>query len=273
MNEHYFGRCAAMRPAGGRSGEPRGAVVTRNTLPRELRAFTLIELLTVVAIIGILTAISMPAVRSLGKNNDQSQGANLVRSMISTARSIAISQHRMAGVVFFEETSKYSMPVHGGQTAMQLIVEEFNQGTFTAPGAGMTGFSYYNTGRQYLPAGVKLAALTDASGTNVETGDAAARCILFDANGQLIMLKGLATYDPSASTKAGEYPTAFGDWKFLLPNGKLLDNTTPKVAPASSPGFFLYNKSEYEAAKDKITWLKKNSTVIIVNGNTGGVLR
>src|SRR5436305_1730209 len=79
---------------------------------RPHRAFSLIELLTVMAIIAILAALTLPAIKSLAKSNDQSQATNLVRSLIGSARSIAIAQHRMAGVVFFEESTQYSRPVN-----------------------------------------------------------------------------------------------------------------------------------------------------------------
>jgi prepilin-type N-terminal cleavage/methylation domain-containing protein len=252
-------------------------------------AFTLIELLTVMAIIALISAISVPAIRAVSKSNDLSQATSLVRTMITSAQGVAMAQHRTAGVVFFEETSKFSLPVHKGQTAVQIIVEAFDQ---TGVQSGCTGFAYYNTARQYLPHGVQLAALTDMmSSGNVEAGEITnllARCILFDANGQLILQKNLATiYDPlnppaPFTSNPGSYPRAYGDWNFLTPGGIRLDAATldPTLSnsPASSPGFFLFNKAEYDGQPSappsvRSDWLKKNATVVIVNGNTGGILK
>jgi prepilin-type N-terminal cleavage/methylation domain-containing protein len=233
-------------------------------------AFTLIELLVVIAIIALLAGITIPAVRSLSKSNDQSQSVDLVRSMLSNARAIAIAQHRMAGVVFFEETAAYSLPVNANQTTMQLFVEDYNQAQYAPlnPPAGVVFFVKYSTVRQYLPAGVKLAALTDL-GSNIETGDAAsansARAILFDADGAMLLRSGLLTPPPgSGGSNQGTYPTAYGDWKFT------------GLASQSSPGFFLYSKTDYDAqpaGAGRVTWLINNATVVIVNANTGGVLR
>src|SRR4051794_40571748 len=121
------------------------------------RAFTMIELLVVMAIIVILISIAVPAARSLSKNNDENQATNLVRSMISNARAIAISQHRAAGVVFFEETTRFSRPANSGQTAMQIFVEDFDQLRYPPHPAGLTFYMYYSTGRTYLPGGVRVA--------------------------------------------------------------------------------------------------------------------
>ena len=193
-------------------------------------AFTVIELLVVMAIIAIIATISIPAVRSISKNNDENQAGNIVRSMVSSARAIAIAQHRMAGVVFFEETANYSRPVNSSQTAMQIFVEDFNP---PAAANGVTVFVYYSTARQYLPNGIKLATLSDnmvagGSGINMAENNNASvnrtRAILFDSNGQLVTRFGLATYDPGpGGSNQGQYPTAFGDWRFLTPAGRFPD--------------------------------------------------
>jgi prepilin-type N-terminal cleavage/methylation domain-containing protein len=226
---------------------------------RELFAFTLIELLVVIAIIVVISSIALPALRNIAKSNDQGQATSLLRGVISSARANALSQHRMAGVVFFEESTQYSQPVHRSRTAVQLIVEAYDQSSF-APGT--IGCEYFSAARQYLPEGVKLAALTDNPTINVETGDTGARVILFDANGELVLRGGLVTLPPSGPP--GAYPMAYGDWRLV-----------GTINSRSSPGFFLYNKVEYDNQPDdqKINWLKRNSTVILVNANTGGVLR
>jgi type II secretory pathway pseudopilin PulG len=243
----------------------------RTRRPRS-RAFTLIELLAVIGIIILLVGITIPAIKSLSKSNDQSQSVNLVRSMISTARAIAISQHRPVGVVFFEESPTYSLPVNSNRTAMQLFIEDYNQVSVVAG----TRYVYYSTAREYLPAGVKLASLSDA-GSFVEAGDptstSPARAILFDANGQLLLRGGLCSWLTNGGT-AGQYPKAYGDWNFIGYSTGNLPNGQPGNS-YSSPGFFLFSKAEYDAqpAASKAAWLKKNASVIIVNSNTGGVLR
>ncbi|HEY4330478.1 MAG TPA: prepilin-type N-terminal cleavage/methylation domain-containing protein, partial [Phycisphaerae bacterium] len=90
-------------------------------------AFTLLELLVVIAVLVVLCGMTMPAIKSLTRGNGISQASNQVRAAISQARAIAIAQHRQAGIVFFDETSQYSLPVNTTQTAFQIIIEDYNQ--------------------------------------------------------------------------------------------------------------------------------------------------
>ena len=281
------------------------------------RAFTLIEVLVVIGIIAILSAIAFPAIKALTKSNDHSQASNVVRAYLSTARNLAISQQRMAGVVFFEETSDVSSPSHDGQTAMQLIVEDYNQRrngplnqdydyqTSNSPRStvnpdqnihvidyGMTVFIHYSADRQYLPRGMKVATLENIGSTGSLTTTQSARAIVFDAHGNLVFLRGLATPSPGLSGVPGTYPWAYRNWNFLpatVPTGTLQD---PKILDPtyqvlientiSSPGFFLYSKLDYDDAvgtkviiddATSTNWLKNHSDVIIVNSYTGNVLR
>ena len=71
----------------------------RNSLQRpqlgcliKMPAFSLVELLTVMAVIVVLMALAVPAVTSLSKSNRLSTAGRLVSNLLTTARSEAINQ-------------------------------------------------------------------------------------------------------------------------------------------------------------------------------------
>jgi len=246
---------------------------------RRHAAFTIIELLVVMTVIVILVSISIPAVRAVSVGNSRRQAENQIRAMLVQARSIAIAQHRQTGVVFFEETAKYARPVRGGQTAMQIFIEDYDQAQYT-PDPKNTVFVAYSPGRDYLPEGVRVAALNDDVSRGLMNGDEASaslgrtRAILFNAEGKLETRHGLARPDLSPANSPGKYPWAMGDWMFTTKRG------SPSVG-VSSPGVFIYDAIEY--AEQNIpadqsgdirrdAWIKHHSTVILVNGNTGGLI-
>jgi len=258
------------------------------------------ELLVVIGIVVLLAAMSVPAIRSLTKSNDQSQAVNLVRSMLDTARSIAVSQHRQAGVVFFEETTLYSRPVNANQTAMQVIVEDYDQAQYQPVLANFTVFVPYSPARQYMPAGVRVVTMQDLSGvasdmsqTGASSGNRRGRVVVFDANGQLLLRSGISS--PLSQTAMsqpgqgpGKYPTSMGDWMFVSPAGQFPPTISSSAWSAvnssgdrSAPGVFLFNQAEFDAqfpagnnATDQARsqWLVSHADVVIVNANTGTVL-
>jgi len=250
---------------------------TRNSKLETRRAFTLIELLTVIAIITILTAITVPAVKALTADNTRLQAAGQVRAYLSQARAIALAQHRQAGVVFFDETPKYALPVHGDQTAMQLFVEDYDQAQYN-PDPRNTVFVALSFARDYLPAGLTVATLNDDVARGVTTGDEASaslgrtRAVLFDVQGRLITRHGLAR--PDLSGGAGSYPYALGDWLFTTKKGD------PSVG-ISSPGVFLYDAQEFQAQNipadhtgdaARGAWIKSHASLVLINANTGALL-
>jgi prepilin-type N-terminal cleavage/methylation domain-containing protein len=262
--------------------------------PKFARAFTLIELLTVVAIIAVISVIAVPAIAALTKDNSRVQAGNQVRAYLSMARSLALAQHRMVGVVFFEETGDHALPVHGGRTAMQLFAEDFDQrrAEYRTSGGkypgdvGNTVFVAYSTAREYLPAGMRVAALNDDPARQAMTGDdktatlsrpegtrGVTRAVLFDGQGQVIARHGLARPDQGTGA-AGTYPRAYGDWNFATKTGD-------SHMGVSSPGVFLYDAVGYAAegfaggrAGDEArnAWLKGHANVVVVNANTGALL-
>jgi prepilin-type N-terminal cleavage/methylation domain-containing protein len=249
---------------------------TQSFMPR--CGFTLIELMAVVGIVILLAGITFPAVRTLTRGNAVSQAHNQISSYLIQARAIAMAQHRQAGVVFFRETPDHASPFHGGQIAMQIFVEDYDQQTVPAHNPRNTLFMQYSTAREYLPAEVAVGALNDMPTKLVINEDSTGGhnlTILFDSTGQLITRHGVARRNLPSSGTPGSYPWALADWHFASQGTVNSDNSSNGI---SSPGIFLYDAAAFEsqpiaigAAGDKARgeWIKKNASVITVNANTG----
>jgi prepilin-type N-terminal cleavage/methylation domain-containing protein len=80
-----------------------------SNLPSDLRlarhtAFTLVELLVVMAIIGVLAAIGIPAMKGMGGSNDIAAGVRQLMDDLSYARLKAINERSTVYVVFVSPT-------------------------------------------------------------------------------------------------------------------------------------------------------------------------
>ena len=64
-------------------------------------AFTLVELVTVIAIIGILLGIVLPGASSLWSQRNEAATANMMRGLLASARSQAMSGGEQQGLFFF----------------------------------------------------------------------------------------------------------------------------------------------------------------------------
>ena len=78
---------------------PRSALRTPRSALRTSWAFTLLELLAVIAIMGILAAVSLPAIKGL-KPNAKVAGTRQLLDAVSRARQLAMSQRTTVYMVF-----------------------------------------------------------------------------------------------------------------------------------------------------------------------------
>lgn len=69
------------------------------------RAFTLIELLTVVAIMGIIMLVAIPAFRGIGRSTNMQTALTTLRTRLNLARQWAVTQRRTTYMVFPDETA------------------------------------------------------------------------------------------------------------------------------------------------------------------------
>ena len=66
--------------------------------------FTLIELLVVISIMGIIAALSVPALKNLGKSNIAVSAGRQLLDDVGRARQLAVSQHTTVYMVFVPES-------------------------------------------------------------------------------------------------------------------------------------------------------------------------
>ena len=290
-----------------KQGIPKKLFVVRCSLlvsrQRRRAAFTLVELLTVIAIMVIIAAVSIPAFAALFANNNMVQAQNQLSAAIAETRSLALQNHTEVALIFFEE------PGHTDETAFAYEQESPGQG-----GQGATGITQYfqpipQQSVQYLPKGVYVATLVgtanseginnadngfalppqqspaiDAAGTatnfnqpnnNTNSQAAPLEAIVFDGNGHLVIVNSMITQPPEQIDQPANANATITWW-----NGPVASSSTTNYFGPSSPGFVLYEPANWpnplQVGGVTVTpgaYLAANSDVTMVSTYTGNVVQ
>ena len=90
-------------------------------LPARLRAFTLIELVVVIAVIAIIASFTIPAVLTMLKGSSMTQGSQLLVDQLALARQQALSKNATIEVRFY----RYGDPETPGEDVAKATSGKF----------------------------------------------------------------------------------------------------------------------------------------------------
>jgi prepilin-type N-terminal cleavage/methylation domain-containing protein len=137
------------------------------------RAFTLLELLVVLAIIGLVVAISLPSIKGLSQSNIMADANQQLLADIARARRAALKDRSTVFVIFMPPADAANPAAYASLSGIQKTNLLRGQQTAYALYAARTAgdqpgrpYARYLTGWQNLPEGVFIPTWKFFGGTN-----------------------------------------------------------------------------------------------------------
>ena len=151
------------------------------------KGFSLVELLVAMGIVALLVGLSVPAINALQKSYDSTGADSMISAALSTARTLAISNHNYAGVRF-QKAGDPNNAVKADQYMVFMIYEEpKNMGNLTDAFRAIEGYKPIK-----LPANIGVIDMTNVTLDTDINGDiklfnAATFSIIFSPAGKLVI--------------------------------------------------------------------------------------
>ncbi len=284
----------------------------QSPLSNSKRAFTLIELLTVMVILIILLSVAVPSINKLLMSNGQKQAVNMINAYIASARTTAISKKRPVGVVFFEYENASNYQAATAYIAGNMVTDasgNIYSAITASTGQALTNASYWapvghvnrtaiqlvmddltnankfcvapNNNVEYLPMGIKVSTLVstasgpalDKESTSINGASSTA------ATARVILFDGNGQMIMRTKLDSSSVFASNSAWKL---DASVNATSSPALLVYSGPEFNDYLNSGRTHNNDGSTpldatdlenWLRGHADLLVINTFTGNVLR
>jgi len=197
------------------------------------RAFTLVELLVAIGIIGILVAIGIPAFQKLTSGNRLSNTASMIRGMAEQAQSMALTHRRYVALLIDDKGQLYE---GRDQAVWVCFVKDYNDST------GMANYEEPIAGVNWrrFPDGVVLADANPSSSltprNSLGTALTGTGKVNYNSN----------SYDAVIFSPSGNVVRPAGNYYLLLAEGVLGGSSDPIIYPNRDVDGNLANRTVME---------------------------
>jgi prepilin-type N-terminal cleavage/methylation domain-containing protein len=111
------------------SPTPESSIPTASIAPRHLAGFTLVEMMVVIAIVAVMSAMAVPALSSYTSNQRLQESARLAETVIARARGDAVRTGNIHLVFFSTDALGAPLIDESGATVQMLVVDDGRPGS------------------------------------------------------------------------------------------------------------------------------------------------